>query len=82
MCLAVPGQIISISGDEPLTRTAKVSFGGTIREVNIACVPGVKIDDYVLVHVGMAISIVDPLEAPSRFLNTCANPEAISENWQ
>ncbi len=63
MCLAVPGQIISISGDDPLTRTGKVSFGGTVREVNVACVPDVKIGDYVLVHVGMAISIIDPSEA-------------------
>jgi len=67
MCLAVPGEILSITGDDPISRTAKVSFGGTIREVNLACVPDCRIGDYVLVHVGMALSIVDPVEAEEIF---------------
>ncbi len=64
MCLAVPGKIISTSGDdEPLTRTARVSFGGIVKEVNLAYVPEAQVGDYVIVHVGFAISRVDEAEA-------------------
>ncbi len=63
MCLAVPGQIMSIAGDDPFTRTGKVSFGGILKDVNLACVPEAKVGDYVIVHVGMAISVVDEAEA-------------------
>jgi hydrogenase expression/formation protein HypC len=63
MCLAVPGRIVSISGDEPLLRTAKVRFGGILKEVNVACVPEALLGDYVLVHAGCAISKVDEQEA-------------------
>ncbi len=47
MCLAVPGRIVSISGDDPLMRMAKVNFGGIIKDVNLAYVPEAKVDDYV-----------------------------------
>lgn len=67
MCLAIPGKILNIYGEEPLTRSGKVSFGGTIIEVNLACVPEAKVDDYVLVHVGVAISVIDPREAEQVF---------------
>jgi hydrogenase expression/formation protein HypC len=67
MCLAIPGKVLSISGDDPLTRTGRVSFGGTIREVNLTCVPEANVDDYVLVHVGMAISVIDEEEAEQVF---------------
>ncbi|MDJ1176016.1 HypC/HybG/HupF family hydrogenase formation chaperone [Roseofilum capinflatum] len=63
MCLAVPGKIISIAGDDPLTKMGRVSFGGVIKEVSLAYVPEAQIDDYVLVHVGFALSIVDQKEA-------------------
>jgi hydrogenase expression/formation protein HypC len=63
MCLAVPGKIISISGEEPLSRSARVSFGGAVREVSLACVPEAKLGDYVLVHVGFAIARLDEAEA-------------------
>jgi len=63
MCLAIPGQILSISGGDSFTRSGKVSFGGVIREVNLAYVPQAKIDDYVMVHVGFALSVVDAEEA-------------------
>ena len=56
MCLAVPGKLLSIGGDEPLMQTGKVSFGGIVKEVNLACVPEAVVGDYVLVHVGFAIS--------------------------
>jgi hydrogenase expression/formation protein HypC len=67
MCLAVPGKIISIKGEDPLERTGKVSFGGVIKEVNLAYVPEAQVDDYVIVHVGFALSIVDETEASRVF---------------
>jgi len=67
MCLAVPGKIISIDSGDELTRSGRVSFGGSIKEINLACVPEAKIDDYVLVHVGVAISIIDAEEAAKVF---------------
>jgi len=67
MCLAVPGKVVSIEGDDPVTRVGRVSFSGVHREVSLACVPEAKVGDYVLVHVGMAISIVDEAEAEEVF---------------
>ncbi len=67
MCLAIPGKILVITGDEPLRRTAKVSFGGTIKEVSLAYTPEAKDSDYVIVHVGFALSIVDEVEANQVF---------------
>lgn len=64
MCLAIPGKIIKIDDTiDDIFRIARVSFNGIIKEVNLAMVPEAKIDDYVLVHVGSAISIVDEEEA-------------------
>jgi hydrogenase expression/formation protein HypC len=67
MCLGVPGAIISISGDESLTRCGRVRFGGIVKEVSLAYVPEATIGDYVIVHVGFAISIVDKVEAARVF---------------
>lgn len=64
MCLAIPGQITTIDNQvDEIFRMAKVNFNGIIKEVNLAMVPEAKIGDYVLVHVGSAISIVDEEEA-------------------
>ena len=64
MCLAIPGQITSIDNQiDDIFRMAKVNFSGIVKEVNLAMVPEAKIGDYVLVHVGSAISIVDEKEA-------------------
>jgi hydrogenase expression/formation protein HypC len=46
-----------------MTRAGKVSFGGIVKEVSLACVPEAKVDDYVIVHVGFAISTLDESEA-------------------
>ncbi len=67
MCLAVPGKIISISGDEPLTRTGRVNFGGIVKEASLAYVPEAEVGNYVIVHVGFAISMVDEQEAQRVF---------------
>ncbi len=63
MCLAVPGKLLEITGDDAGFRTGRVSFGGVIKVVSLACVPEARVDDYVLVHVGMALSVVDQQEA-------------------
>ena len=67
MCLAVPGKVTSITGDDPLSRVGKVDFGGILKEVSLAYVPDAKIGNYVVVHVGFAISIVDENEANTVF---------------
>jgi len=67
MCLAIPGKIESISGDDPITRAGRVNFGGVLREVNLAYVPEAAVGDYVMVHVGFALSVVDPAEAAQVF---------------
>lgn len=67
MCLAVPGQVIDIRGDDPLLRTARVNFSGVIKEASLACTPEAVVGDYVLVHVGVAISVVDSGEAEQTF---------------
>ena len=63
MCLAVPGQVLSIEGEDELTRRGRVAFGGIVKEVNLAYVPEAAIGDYVLVHAGFAITIIDAAEA-------------------
>ena len=63
MCLAVPGQVLSIEGEDELTRRGRVAFGGIVKEVNLAYVPDATLGDYVLVHAGFAITIVDAAEA-------------------
>jgi hydrogenase expression/formation protein HypC len=67
MCLAVPGKILEIAGDDPYLRIARVSFGGMIKQVSLACVPEARVNDYVLVHVGLALSVVDEQEAAEVF---------------
>ena len=67
MCLAIPGKITSISGEDPLMRTGKVDFGGILKEVSLAYVPEARLGDYVIVHVGFALSRVDEAEAQQVF---------------
>lgn len=69
MCLAVPGKVISISGEDSLMILGKVSFGGVIKEVNLSYVPEVEIGDYVIVHVGFAISKVDQVAAEQTLMD-------------
>ncbi|HVK37692.1 MAG TPA: HypC/HybG/HupF family hydrogenase formation chaperone [Candidatus Kapabacteria bacterium] len=63
MCLAVPGRIEAIDCDNGIERSGRVSFGGVIRQVNLAYVPEARVGDYVVVHVGFAISVIDEREA-------------------
>jgi hydrogenase expression/formation protein HypC len=67
MCLAIPGKIESISGDDPLARMGKINFGGILKEASLAFVPEAKVGDYVIVHVGFALNRVDEEEAHKVF---------------
>jgi hydrogenase expression/formation protein HypC len=67
MCLAIPGKVESIRGDDPITRMGRVNFSGIIKEASLAYVPEVKVGDYVIVHVGFALSKVDEEEAQKVF---------------
>ena len=67
MCLAIPGKIAVLSEDPPPIRRGKVDFGGILKEVNLSLVPEAGIGDYVLVHVGFAISKIREEEAARTF---------------
>jgi hydrogenase expression/formation protein HypC len=63
MCLAVPGKVVSIDESNPDLRMAKVDFSGIMKEVSVQWLPEVKVGDYVLAHVGMALNILNEEEA-------------------
>ncbi len=58
MCLAIPARIISIEGED-----AEADVGGVRRRIGIMLTPSVKVGDYVLLHTGYAIGVIDPAEA-------------------
>jgi hydrogenase expression/formation protein HypC len=68
MCLSIPGKLIEITAklDETF-RVGRVSFDGVVKEVSLTLVPEAKVNDYVLVHVGAAISVIDEEEAKKTF---------------
>jgi hydrogenase expression/formation protein HypC len=84
MCLAIPGKIESITDEGELVRTGKVNFGGVRKEVSLAYVPEAKVGDYVIVHVGFAISILDEDEANQVFayLNEISQLEGVHEQQE
>ncbi|MBS3964666.1 MAG: HypC/HybG/HupF family hydrogenase formation chaperone [Methylomonas sp.] len=63
MCLALPGQLLETDSAEPLLRSGNVDFNGIVKNVSLACVPEARPGDYVIVHAGLAIAIIDPQEA-------------------
>lgn len=68
MCLSIPGKLIEITSQLDETfRLGKVSFDGIIKEVSLTLVPEANIGDYVLIHVGAAISVIDEEEAKKTF---------------
>lgn len=67
MCLAVPGKIMDVSGESDLERRARVDFGGIFKDISLAYVPDARVGEYVLVHVGFALSRVDEEEARKVF---------------
>ncbi len=67
MCLAIPGKIESITGADPMSRMGQVNFGGILKDACLAYVPEAKVGDYVIVHVGFALSRLDEEEAHKIF---------------
>lgn len=68
MCLSIPGKLIEITSQlDEVFRVGKVSFDGVIKEVSLTLVPEANVGDYVLVHVGAAISTIDEEEARKTF---------------
>ena len=66
MCLGIPGKVVQKYGQEDLPM-GKVDFGGILKEVCLAYTPEVQVGQYVLVHVGFAISLIDETEAAEIF---------------
>ncbi len=86
MCLAIPGKILSIQGED-FSRSARVSFGGLVRDVSLAYVPEAEVGDYVIVHVGFAISLLDEAEAMRTYeylkqMDDLEELEQSSEQWK
>ena len=67
MCLGVPGELIEITQNEGLIKTGKVNFGGIIKDVNLSYTPEAEVGNYLIIHVGFAISIIDESEAKKVF---------------
>ena len=63
MCLAIPGRVVAISDGEGFDRRGTVDYDGARQEVSLAYLPETKIGDYVLVHVGFAMTLLDGEEA-------------------
>jgi hydrogenase expression/formation protein HypC len=63
MCLAIPGKIVQITNDDSVMCTGKVSFGGILKDINLAYVPEAGVDDYVIVHAGFALTRLDEAAA-------------------
>lgn len=67
MCLGVPGKVLSIEPNALGMHMGKVSFGGIVKEICLAYTPEAQVGDYVVVHVGFSISVVDEAEAEKVF---------------
>jgi hydrogenase expression/formation protein HypC len=67
MCLAVPGKLVSIDGSDTAFRTGRANFGGIVKQINLSYVPEAKLGDYILVHVGFALSVIEEEEAAKVF---------------
>lgn len=59
MCLGVPGRLANWIDRDPLLAKAEIDFGGIRKPIHMACVPEANIGDYVLVHAGVALTVID-----------------------
>ena len=75
MCLGVPGKVVAIQENELGMTLGRVSFGGIIKDVSLAYLPEVRLGDYVVVHVGFALSRVDEEAAKEIFAFLQSNSE-------
>jgi hydrogenase expression/formation protein HypC len=80
MCLGIPGRVIKFTADEMPFSKAEVEFDGVRRLCHMACVPEAVVGDYVIVHAGIAISRVDPVEAQRVFDELAALEE--DDGWK
>ncbi len=81
MCLAIPGKVISITDANSSSqnlKSARVVFGGIEREINISCLPEVKVDDYIIAHAGVGLQVLDEQDA----LSLIAELQSLSESNQ
>jgi hydrogenase expression/formation protein HypC len=79
MCLAVPGKLLRWIDRDPILAVADIEFGGVRRACHMACVPTAREGDYVIVHAGIAISIIDAAQA-DRLLQELAALPAVSDD--
>src|ERR671932_86029 len=80
MCLAIPGRVVGIVDDD--NRLAKVDVSGVLRNVNVGLLDGVAEGDWVLIHVGFAMSKVDEDEAHATLALLQQMGEATSRSWR
>ena len=80
MCLGVPGKVVRWIERDGLFAQAEVEFDGIRRAVHMACVTDAETGDYVVVHAGVAISRVDPIEAQRLFAELARWDE--DEGWR
>ncbi|HKS95249.1 MAG TPA: HypC/HybG/HupF family hydrogenase formation chaperone [Terriglobia bacterium] len=79
MCLAVPGKIVTITEAEALgLRRGRIDFGGVVKEACLAYTPEASVGDYVLVHVGFALAVIDEAAA-QRIFDTLREMEQLEE---
>lgn len=81
MCLAIPGEVLSLTGSDELMRMGRVAFDGVVKEISLVYTPEAEVGDYVLVHVGFAINVIGKAEADRIFaylreLDEMAEPNA------
>ena len=67
MCLGIPGKVVSIVAEEGGLSTGKIDFNGIVKDACLAYVPEAKVGDYVIIHAGFAISVIDEAEATQTF---------------
>jgi hydrogenase expression/formation protein HypC len=63
MCLAIPGKVVTVEGGDPAFLVGRVNFGGITKQISLAYTPEVRPGEYVLVHAGFSIQVVDEQEA-------------------
>jgi hydrogenase expression/formation protein HypC len=79
MCLAVPGKLLRWIDRDPILAVAEIEFGGVSRACHMACVPTAREGDYVIVHAGIAISVIDAVQADRLLQELAALPAASAE---
>lgn len=75
MCLGVPGKVVRWVDRDPLTGTAEIDFSGVTRHCHMACVPQAQVGDYVLVHAGVALTVIDQDAARQTLLDLIPEPQ-------